>query len=655
MTLRRQLAIAIAVISTVVVTGALSVNLHSTRTLLERELGAHSKGIARALAYSLAPGMLHNDIVLMESVVNAVFDPRLHHRVVVATLDGTPIIDRAEPVVVEGAPDWYVQLVRIDAPAAEADILTNQGQSARVYVYANAGYAYRDLWRTATTTFWWCMGTTLVFSIIAALMLRYYVKPLRKLEAQVNAVSQAQFPKVDVLPRIPELRPLTESLNNMVQSVKTQFAERDERAENWRREALRNPRTGLPNQRGLQAKFGELSGVESSKGVLYLVEFSTDAIGMRGEPITGDDFLSAAVQELHHASSAFDNHLIGQIRDAVLAVLVSDVDSDEAAAFADQLLEELRLLCGWYGATRPACTVHIGMCCYAATGDWDSLLMQAEAALSSAISKGPSSWASCGESAVSSVTAQGSTDWQALFEKVVQGHKLLLYFQPVIGVPAHDVRHYEVLVRLPSEDNRAVPAKAFIPTLYHNGCGARLDKAVVECVAEHLTVHPEATYALNLSSAILTDPQFAAWLSEFLSTQPAVAERLMVELPEWMLGLGEAQSLREELKSMGCEFGVDQFGASERHFGYLARLRPTYIKLDKSVCQVLDRNLEDQLYVSTIADLARRLGTHVIVTGVETKIVWDAACHLGIDAGQGYFLGAPQPSHVVQKESVAGA
>lgn len=386
MTLRGRLVGAIVVACVLAFAGTLGINIRNTRAFLERQLGAQVQGTATSLALSLTPGMLHQDLPLMDSTVNAVFDPNLFRQIVVSTVDGDPLIKREAPSPMDGVPSWYVELVPLLAPVGEAQIPTEGQQTARVYVHSNLTYAYHDLWRTAVETFWWCLGAVVVLILSMARAVPRYLKPLRRLEVQARAIGRGEFSTEPELPQAQELHPLAVAMGNMAHDVQIMLAERGDRVDALGCEAPQDPTTELHNRRDLEAAIRDLPTSGEGKGALYLIDFAGSNGGQApsGRSLVRE-LLGDVSRELHQCSAELHNSTVARLGELRFAILAPDTSPDQATAFAQELREQLERFCGHYDREQPS-LVSIGVSCYN-LGDPGALLTQAEMALHTAESR----------------------------------------------------------------------------------------------------------------------------------------------------------------------------------------------------------------------------------------------------------------------------
>lgn len=91
---------------------------------------------------------------------------------------------------------------------------------------------------------------------------------------------------------------------------------------------------------------------------------------------------------------------------------------------------------------------------------------------------------------------------------------------------------------------------------------------------------------------------------------------------------------REELKA---HVAIDDIGVGYSRLLAIAELMPRYLKVDSDLFRSSRRNV----VLPVLVEMAERLGAEIIVEGLETAQDTRVALNLGIQLGQGYYLGRP--------------
>ena len=113
-----------------------------------------------------------------------------------------------------------------------------------------------------------------------------------------------------------------------------------------------------------------------------------------------------------------------------------------------------------------------------------------------------------------------------------------------------------------------------------------------------------------------------------------------------LLGVEPAQRLRE----IGCQFALDDFGTGFSSLAYLKALPVTMLKIDGSFVRDVIVDPRSQSMVRAIAQLAKTMNMETVAEYVETDEIRRRVASLGVDYGQGFCLGKPQPLTQMLKE-----
>jgi EAL domain-containing protein (putative c-di-GMP-specific phosphodiesterase class I) len=108
------------------------------------------------------------------------------------------------------------------------------------------------------------------------------------------------------------------------------------------------------------------------------------------------------------------------------------------------------------------------------------------------------------------------------------------------------------------------------------------------------------------------------------------------------------------LRELGARVALDDFGTCYSSLEYLTRLPADYLKIPREFVRGATVG-GDTPVMTTVCDLAHRLGLTVIAEGVETADELAAVVSAGIDAVQGRFLSAPMIASALGEQLAASA
>lgn len=646
MTLARQLILIICALFVLLFIGTLAIVINNTRSYLDDQMYSHAEDTATSLGLSLKPALESNDVPLMETMVNAIFDPGYYREITIHKPDGSVLIERVLPVRIAGVPQWFIQLIPLEAPSAERELSAGWQLGGSIVVTSHPGYAYRELWSVTVDTFWWFLGVFLLVSLLLGLALRIVLRPLRAVEGQALAICDRQFPVQEEVPRTRELNRVVTAMNRMTRKVEQMLTDQTELSENMRREANEDPLTGLANRRSFDARLDALLESRESfmTGALFLCQVKDfKGYNDRHGFDAGDELLKEWAGVLRAVFTQERDCIIARLGGGNFAVVVRDVDRGAAEVLGDALSRELGRLQS-RGCYDDADAGHAGIAYYHGEGTVSELLSRADMALRSASRAGANAWSLYDESTVTRTDVHTASEWLTRLRDIIDRRQVILHYQPVKRRRDGGIVHYEVLARIAGAGDETLPAGVFIPMAERHGLGPAFDRMVIESVIDHLAGDEAGpTLAVNLSPASVHDPAFTDWLVERLRQVPRQARRLVLEAPEYGVTSDQAAAERfiHGIETTAAGFGLDHFGLGAVSFGYLKRFRLAYIKIDGSYIRGIDATADNQFLVQSVADIAHGLDIQVVAESVETEREWNTLEHLHVDAAQGYYVGRP--------------
>jgi diguanylate cyclase (GGDEF)-like protein len=237
--------------------------------------------------------------------------------------------------------------------------------------------------------------------------------------------------------------------------------------------------------------------------------------------------------------------------------------------------------------------------------------------------------------------------WVPIIRDALINKRFFLVFQPVVKLIDGDVSHYEVLIRLKGEDGVVTMPGEFISTAERMGLIHGIDLWVVESAIDYLAALPvelsHIILAINLSSVAFQDLALLPTVKQKLEMTGVRAQRLTFEITETAAveNYKETRSMINHLRALGCHFALDDFGAGFCSFNYLKNFPVDYVKIDGQFIQNLVKNETDQMLVSSMHQIAKKMGKKTIAEFVECPKTINLLREIGVNFGQGYIFGKP--------------
>lgn len=247
---------------------------------------------------------------------------------------------------------------------------------------------------------------------------------------------------------------------------------------------------------------------------------------------------------------------------------------------------------------------------------------------------------------------RGEMRWISRIEQALEEDRFQLWMQPIVPIRVADSkkRQFEILLRLIDEEGAIQTPGSFLPAAERYGLSTKIDYWVVGAVVQLLSEDTALTQSLercfiNLSGATLTDEGFLDYACDKLKKYPEIAKKLCFEVTETstIANLSSATKLIVALKEQGCRFALDDFGSGLSSFAYLQVLPVDYLKIDGGFISDMLENTVNQSLVRAINDVGKALGKLTIAEFVENDETRQMLYEFGVDYGQGYGLGRPEP------------
>jgi diguanylate cyclase (GGDEF)-like protein len=237
--------------------------------------------------------------------------------------------------------------------------------------------------------------------------------------------------------------------------------------------------------------------------------------------------------------------------------------------------------------------------------------------------------------------------WRAL----IATDAVQMHYQPVVRFADGVVAELEALARLRDGDGALLLPGGFLPAL---GDG-ELVQLFEQALAQAMTcrqVLARAGYPLDMSinapAAALQDARYLVAATAALASNVCPASVLLLEILESPMDAEHSAPLAkagmQAFKTLGFRLVEDDLGAG---YSSLIRLRQwpfDRVKIDQAiVLQVADDPLRTLRFIRQLIRLGHDLGLEVVVEGLETPGLIEAAMILGADLGQGYAFARPLP------------
>jgi diguanylate cyclase (GGDEF)-like protein/PAS domain S-box-containing protein len=248
---------------------------------------------------------------------------------------------------------------------------------------------------------------------------------------------------------------------------------------------------------------------------------------------------------------------------------------------------------------------------------------------------------------------QGEMEWIGRLQKALEEDRFVLYAQDIASLePAHGLEdHCEILIRMLDEKGELVPPMAFIPAAERYNLMPSIDRWVVRNAFAIIARQQAASegrrgiFAINLSGASIGDERFLDYVREQFGHFAVAPQSICFEITETaaIAKLDKATHFINQLKTLGCLFSLDDFGAGMSSFAYLKHLPVDFLKIDGGFVKDMADDPIDRAMVEAINSIGHVMGKQTIAEFVDGEKVIQLLRDMGVDFAQGYGVAKPRP------------
>ncbi|MDB9517792.1 EAL domain-containing protein [Roseofilum reptotaenium CS-1145] len=255
------------------------------------------------------------------------------------------------------------------------------------------------------------------------------------------------------------------------------------------------------------------------------------------------------------------------------------------------------------------------------------------------------------------VKRQGDMQWVARINRALEENQFCLYIQQIVPLNSRsNTRPFgELFIRMIDGKGTLIPPMAFLPAAERYDLMPEIDRWVIRNLFKQLSEQIgqgsgvqynrflKPIYLVNLSGASFNDVSFLKFLKEQFWLYHIPPSLIGFEITETVAitHLNQAVRFITELKELGCQFALDDFGSGMSSFTYLKQLPIDYLKIDGTFIKSLIEDRVNRVMVESIQRIAQVMGLKTIAESIENEEILAEVKALGINYAQGYGIHKP--------------
>jgi len=493
-----------------------------------------------------------------------------------------------------------------------------------------------------------CAGALLLGALLALLVSRSIVRPLRRAEVVGHLLARGEYQHRIKVSGQDEVGRVSQAMNTLAEAV----GEREQRLLTM---AHTDALTDLAQRTRFLAESSDLlAGLGRRGGRAVLVCVDVDRLKTVNAVLgfdAGDAVLRDAALRLRGAFH--EDARLARLGGGTFVALApcDDVTGCDPAALAAGVRRALEDKVRWQGHVLDM-SVSLGMALYPDhAADPESLLRRAEQAMFEGKRQRESQMVYN-----PSIEASRRSHLSLLSElqEAIAGGQLRQFLQPKLTPGGRTVKGAEALVRWQHPERGWLPPSEFIPFAESTGRIRQLTHWMLEQAVLTLARWHEQgldlSVAVNVSTLDLQDGGLPDRVAGLLRRHGVPPHRLQLELTESGLLSSGPDPIRvlHAIRAIGVGLSVDDFGTGQSSLAYLQKLPVNELKIDRSFVDGVDGDPKRQALLRSIVDIGHSLALQVTAEGVETEAELAVIRGANCDLVQGYLLAKPMATEAFE-------
>jgi diguanylate cyclase (GGDEF)-like protein len=247
---------------------------------------------------------------------------------------------------------------------------------------------------------------------------------------------------------------------------------------------------------------------------------------------------------------------------------------------------------------------------------------------------------------------KGQMRWVNRIQNAIRDERFVIYCQKIQPLREQAEKyHFEILLRMIDEEGNIVSPDEFIAPAEQYHLMAAIDQWVIKNTFSLLAGHGiaqapgEGMVSINLCGKSMTERGVVDWISKQMHQYGIDPSCICFEVTETAAihNIESARHIINELRTIGCQFSLDDFGTGMSSFSYLKELPVNHLKIDGSFVRKIAEDQVAHAMVTSINDIGHVMGLKTIAEYVENETVLRNIEAIGIDYAQGYAIMKPAP------------
>lgn len=233
---------------------------------------------------------------------------------------------------------------------------------------------------------------------------------------------------------------------------------------------------------------------------------------------------------------------------------------------------------------------------------------------------------------------------QQQLQEIINEKLIYPVYQPIVSLKTAKILGYEALSRI-SLDSCTFNVEEMFDYAEKYQCLWQLEyicrKKAIKEIKNELG---QKKLFLNVDPNIFEDERFQAGMTlSYLKRYDISPDNIVFEVCERtnIKSIAPFQDAVNHYEKQNYQIAIDDFGKGYANFNRIFFLHPKYVKLDISLISNIDKDSVKRSLIEGLVKFCHGETISLIAEGIETEEELIQLVRMGVDYGQGYFLGKP--------------
>jgi diguanylate cyclase (GGDEF)-like protein/PAS domain S-box-containing protein len=247
--------------------------------------------------------------------------------------------------------------------------------------------------------------------------------------------------------------------------------------------------------------------------------------------------------------------------------------------------------------------------------------------------------------------------------KALEQKQLGVHYQPIVRVETGQIVGFEALLRWQHPEQGLLGPDKFIECAESTGLIVPIGRWVLDSACRQVRAwqskfpsNPPLSVSVNVSAKQFAHTSLVGDTGEVIRETEIEPSSLQFEITESMAMADPDLTDRVlvQLKHLGVQIGIDDFGTGHSSLSRLRRFPVDLIKIDRSFVHNMDVDHINRDIVNLILTLAQNLNLKAVAEGIESAAHVAHLKNLNCKLGQGYFFSPPVAAEQAEQLLASG-